>query len=94
MIACTKIVFYSCTIMYRFGNPNDSLRKYFPKVQSITGISRTEATGSNAGGDGSANNDNTLRGDDDGVATNTVEGRNREYINNFIAVGDPTCSTT
>ena len=83
MIACTKdcLIHVLCI-------------KYFQKVQSITGISRTEATGSNAGGDGSANNDNTLRGDDDGVATNTVEGRNREYINNFIAVGDPTCSTT
>ena len=59
------------------------------QVTSYSALTRTAATGSDTA---------TLQGTDDDPKAgadanpNTVEGRNREFIKNFVAVSAPTCS--
>ena len=53
------------------------------QVTSYSALTRTAASGTDTA---------TLEGTDGDANANTVEGRNREFINNFATVSAPTCS--
>ena len=63
--------------------------KIIIQVRAFSDLSRTTANGNDCCG----NVDLTLEGSDATASgTNTVEGRNLDFINNFVAVNAPNCS--